>query len=739
MSAETIVRTACPAHCPGNACGILAHVKDGKVVKLEPAPFPDKRLTRICQKGLSSLQITYHPDRLQYPMRRVGQRGEDKWERLSWDEALDYIAERLKEVAAKYGSRSVAWCMGGPGSGTTKFGAYIRMAGCFQGTRVSTWGYGDAADACGTTPTFGAHRLGNFTASLDNPKLNICWGTNPGESTPFLMRELLDAKEEGIPLTVIDPMFTITASKADEFLGVRPGTDTALALGMMYQILQDGLEDRDFMYRYTVGPYLIRQDNGHYLRGQDLGRSNSDAYLVWDTEANEARPVDSVEKPALEGSYNAGGITGKTAFQMLKELIMEYPPSRAAEITGVAEDKIVRLARAYATQKPAVIHTNMGLGRTYHGDTTFRAVGTLAALTGNIRLPSATGHRPVEYNWAAFLNPRPGQPSYSRLGILNMYDAIAKGEPYPVRALWFAFINFVNQCTNNNRLINEVIPKLDFMVVTDMFMTPTARYADMVLPVCSFLEFTDMVNGPFPFIQLQRQVIPTLYECKSDVQILRELAPRLGFGEYFKSEEEFIDLLLEPVGVSVKNLKEGPALLRMAPRPADHKAKAEARFRTPTGRIEFYVEKLLPFGEALPVYKEALESNRIPLAEKYPLSLIQVHSKFHVHSSFLKSACLHELDPEPVLEMNPADAGQRQIKDGDLIEVFNDRGRARLKARLNPGVQPGVVNLAHGWWPSHYQEGDLNALTNDDINPVHEVTYEANMAMNDNLVEVRKV
>ena len=737
MSTETVVRTACPAHCPGNACGILAHVQDGRVTRLEPAPFPDNRYTRICQKGLSTLQILYHPDRLQYPLRRVGNRGEGKWERLSWDEALDYVAERLTEVAARYGSRSVAWVLGGPGSGSTKFGAYIRLAGCFQGTRVSTWGYGDAADACGTTPTFGAHRLGNFIASLAGPKLNICWGTNPGESTPFLMRSLLDDKEKGVPLVVIDPMFTITASKADDFLGVRPGTDTALALGLMHQILEDGLEDRDFLSHYTVGTYLVRQDNGRYLRGSDVSLTDGDTYMVWDTATSQARPVESVEKPALEGGYNVGNMPCKTAFQMLKELIEEYSPSRAAEISGVSEDKIVRLARAYASQKPANIHTNMGLGRTYHGDTSFRAVGMLAALTGNVRPPGASGHRPVQYNWGAFLNPRPGQPSYTRMGILNMYDAIAKGEPYPVRAVWFSFINFINQCTNNNRILNEIIPKLEFIVVADMFMTTTAQYADVVLPVCTFLEFTDMVQGPFPYIQLQQQVIPPLYESRSDVQILRELAPRLGFGEYFKSEEEFIDLLLEPVeGIGVQQLKKGPTILTLPSRPAE--STVSARFRTPSGRIEFYVEKLVPFGEALPAYKEPLESNRQPLARKYPLSLIQVHSKFHVHSSFLKSAWLHELDPEPVLEMNPADASKRHIEDDSLVEMFNDRGRVRLKARLNPGVQPGVLNLAHGWWPSHFQEGDLNAVTNDDINPVHEVTYEANMSMNDNLVEVRK-
>jgi len=181
---ETVVRTACPAHCASNACGILAHVRDGQVVKLEPADFPERRLRRICLRGLSTLQMLYHPDRLQHPLKRTGNRGEGKWQRISWDEALDTIADSLRGIAEKYGSRSVGFVLGGPGSGTVKFGAYTRFASLFEGTRVSTWGYGDSAGPCATTAMFGAHSPGPFISSSANPKLNIAWGTNPSESAP---------------------------------------------------------------------------------------------------------------------------------------------------------------------------------------------------------------------------------------------------------------------------------------------------------------------------------------------------------------------------------------------------------------------------------------------------------------------------------------------------------------------------------------------------------------------------
>ncbi|MFC1940781.1 molybdopterin-dependent oxidoreductase, partial [Chloroflexota bacterium] len=691
------------------------------------------------------MQILYHPDRLQYPMRRVGKRGEGKWERISWDEALDYVAEQFRQVASKYGNRSVAWMLGGPGSGTTKFGAYTRLAGCFQGTRVSAFGYGDAAAPCATRVTFGGHRIRNIIGGFDESGLNICWGTNPAEASPFRMRKLFEAKEKGVKLVVIDPVFTITASKADEYLPICIGTDTAMILGMMHQILEDGLEERDFLSRYTVGPLLVRQDNGCYLKAQDLSPDDDRGYVVWDSVSEKPCKPDSAVSPALEGSYNVGGITCKTAFQMLKEVIQEYPPSRAAEICGVPEDQIVRLARAFATSKPVNIYTHNGVGRTYHGDITFRALATLSSLTGNIRLPGPYGYRAVEYNWGPFLKPRLDQPSYSRMSIMNLYDAIDKSKPYPVRAVWFAFINFVNQCVNNNRIVNEIFPKLEFIVVADKFMTTTAQYADVVLPVCTFLEFTSLINGPYPYIQLQQQVVPPLNESKSDVQIVRELAPRLGFGDYFQQDEEgLVDMLLDSDdpsldGITVHSLKQGPGFLKSPPLPTGYMSSAPARFRTPTGRIEFYTERLLPYGEALPVYKERIESQSSPLAQKYPLSLVQVHSKFHVHSSYLKSSWLHELDPEPHLEMNSADAAARNIEDGSLVEIFNDRGLAKLKTRLSPGIQPGVVNLAHGWWPSDYCEGNLNALTNDAVNPAQDVAYEANMCMNDNLVEARRV
>jgi len=370
-----------------------------------------------------------------------------------------------------------------------------------------------------------------------------------------------------------------------------------------------------------------------------------------------------------------------------------------------------------------------------------RAVGTLAAVTGNVRLSFTAGHRPVVLNWAPFLHADPNKPTFSRIGILQLYEAVISGKPFPIKTVWFAFINFLNQCANSNKIVREVFPNLEFIVVADLFMTPTARYADILLPACSYLEFSDLVIGPAPYLQLQQKAIEPLYESKSDVSIATELAQRLGLGDYFdKGEEGFIDLLLASghpsvEGITVERLKQGPVLTHP---PKVASPDSEVKFSTPSGKIELYVEQLSQYGQTLPIYLEPLEARSGFAQGKYPLTYIQGHSRFRTHSMFANATTLLELNPEPVVELNPRDAETRNILDGDLVTVFNDRGRVTLKAKLTEAISPGVVNISEGWWPEQFEEGSGNSLTHDVINPVQELLFEPNMAMNDVAVEVFK-
>lgn len=741
-----LVRTTCPAHCGIDACGILAHVKGDKVIKLEPGDYPDKKDNRICLRGLSSLNITYHPDRLKHPMKRVGKRGEGKFERISWDEAFDIIVDNFKKIADKYGWRSIGWTLGGPGAGIVKFLTYLKLANLTGSTRVSAWGYGDAGLPCGSRVIFGTHiPYGVFDkgrlAVDPAPELVVVWGTNPAESAPNItMRRIMDAKGNGSQIIVVDPRFTVTASKADEWLGLRPGTDAALALGLMNIIFQKNLQKEDYIIKYTVGPYLVRNDNGKFLRGKDIGIPDSNDYVVWDTKSDSPQISNDKEiQPGLNGEFTANGIHCKPSFQLIVDEASKYSPEKTSEITGVSKELIVKLAERIGSANTIfVIH--MGFTRTNHGDLSARGVGTLASIVGSIRTKLGEGYLPSGFNTDGFL--RVAEKPNPRLGILKLYDAITKDDPYPIRAVWFSFINFVNQCANSNKIIDELFEKLEFIVTAELFMTDTARYSDLVLPVCSFLEFSDYINHPYPVVQLQQRVIEPLFESKSDINIACELAERLGYGEHFKGgEDEMVkqamnSASLKNAGITYDLLKEKGAIT--LPKFPKELKDREMGFRTPSGRIEIYHEGLSEEGQAIAVFIEPWEGPNKPIGKKYPLTFIQGHSKYRTHSMFANVESLLKLNPEPVVDINPSDASKRNIKNGDIVTVFNDRAKTTLKARVTEEVIPGIVNITEGWWFDQFQEGSANHLTHDRINPVHVKVYEPNMSMNDVAVDVVK-
>ncbi|MFC1825630.1 molybdopterin-dependent oxidoreductase, partial [Thermodesulfobacteriota bacterium] len=591
---EKVIRTVCGIE-DGVNCGILAHVRDGKLVKVEPADFPDPRLRHICARGLSSIELAYHPDRLKYPLKRVGERGEGKWERISWDEALDTIADRLKEIGEKYGFKSLAWVTGQPIT-FVLMRIYQRIASALQSTWVSILGFGDSAGPCGDVLSYG-HPAGDFySVNFESPELCVIWGGNMAETRPIYWRKIRDEKEKGAKLVVIDPRFTSSASKADKYIAIRPGTDTALILGMLKWILDKGLEDRPFITEHTVGPLLVRSDNGRFMREKDVFPGESEKYLVWDSQTGGPLPYDETgTAPALSGVYQVAGIECSPALQCLKDLTDQYPLETTAEITQVPSETIEKLAEDYATCKPVASYRGQGLQRTFYGDVAYRAITTLAAVTGNIK---PEGYRRFMLRPSSFIKAT-GKP-YKPLPLMQLYDTITSEKPYPIKALWIAAHNFVNQNPDSNRVINELFPKLDFIVVAEMFMNTTARYADIVLPVCSFFERLDLVpsSDPInPYMQLQQKVIEPLHESKSDLAIVSELAQKMGHGEHFReSPEEYLETLLSSkhpsmAGITLESLKEGPAPLKSYEVPA---------FPTASGRIEFYSEAMLPFDQELP-------------------------------------------------------------------------------------------------------------------------------------------
>jgi len=728
------VRTVCNVGC-GMSCGLLAHVRDGVLTKVEPADFPDPKYRHLCARALASVKLVYHPDRLRHPLKRVGERGDGNWQRISWEEALDTIASRLKDIKERHGPRSLTWETAGVGMLDV---AYARFAGCLEATAVSLIGFGDAAGPCGDRASFGVLWGEGYQTDFDEPGMCVLWGNNPAETQPFGMRKVRDARERGARVVAIDPRFTPTAAKADEYISIRPGTDTALALGLLNVVMDRGLVDAPFVEQHTVGPFLVNLATGRFLKESDATANGSPGkFLVWDTATGAACAYDSaVARPALSGAYEVNGIDCKPAFEMLVESAKDYTPGKVADITGVPPDTIARLALDYATRRPVASFRGMGLQRTFHGDLTFRAISTLAAATGNIK---AAGPQTPVLNTRAFLRAG-GRCNF--IPVLKVYDAIARGDPYPIKALWVAKHNMLNQLPDTRRIMRDLLPNLEFIVVADYFMNASAQYADIVLPACTFYEQNNLLVPPggspgvHNYLQMQNKAIAPVPECKPELQVLKELAERMGFGEYFQqSEEEFIDLLISwdhpsVAGATAAKLKEGPFQTQPYETPD---------FMTPSGRMEFYCEKLIDLGQQLPCYIEPVEGAGRPVTRKYPLTFLNTHTRFRTHSVYTNVHWLRDLDPEPVLEINPVDADPRSIVDGDLVRVFNDRGVMKLRAKVHQGIRPGAVNTAQGWWPQHYIEGSHQDLTHAYVNPAQQAIYEPNAALYDVAVEVEKV
>lgn len=727
-----LVRTVCPLNC-GIACGVVAHVRDSELIKIEPSDHLGT--SHICLRGLTAPKLVYHPDRIRYPLKRSGARGEGKWERVTWDEATSTIASNFKETGEKFGASSLAFVIDQVGALTTT--AMLGFVGACGGTFIDPSGCGDVAGPCADKVCYGSPWWygEDYTNQFEYPASIFVWGENPAETKAFKWRMIRDAKEKGARLIVIDPRFTTTASKADEFVSLRTGTDAALALGMMNAILKQDLQDNEFIAKYTIGSFLIRTDNGLFLREKDINSTESDDFMIWDTRTNKARNLESLEStPALKGTYEVNGIACKPAFQLLIELIDQYPPQTASEITGIPAQTIEKLGVEYATARPAASYKGLGGTRgNIHGDLNFRAICTLAAITGNI---SFAGRNSAEVNMAALMTR--GFPGV--LPLLNMYEAILADIPYPIRSLYIARHNPFNQYANFNKIIGELVPKLDFIAVADLFMTTSAQYADIVLPAAGPYESTDLYSplgdGSHNYLQLQPKVIEPLHESRSDIDIFASITTAMGIDDFLdQNPEEYVSQMLasghpSTESTTVEKLREHPRL------PNDHAIKG---FGTISGRFEFYTESLLPFGQELPVYLEPMESPKVPKAQDYPLTLLSVHPKYRIHSMFANVSWIREIDDGPVLEINPSDAEVRGIADGDTVRVFNDRGEVTLQVWINPGIRPGSVNIDQGWSPEYFIKGTHQAMTHETINPAQQAIYQPNIAQYDTLVEVELV
>ncbi|MGD9714890.1 MAG: molybdopterin-dependent oxidoreductase, partial [Thermomicrobiales bacterium] len=745
-----IITTTCAHNCGGRA-RLACTVRDGVLVNVAPAPSPDSAYTGLCVRCLTLPQWVYSKERISEPMRRVGARGEGRFEPISWDDALDEIVSRFTRLIETYGTSSIAFTHSTSGS---PLGSFNRLAALLGGGGCAHF-YGgiDMAVHMGLNSTFGyrgmwGQHANEWTDRL-NSKLLIVWGHNPAETSMTTMRHLLDARDAGCRIVVIDPRYSATAMHANWWVAPRPGSDLPLALGLLHVLIQEGLIDRNFALAHSCGPLLVRADTGRYLREADWRQGGSEAvFQVWDEARKMAVPAEEARTPALDGRFDVAGIKVATAFTLLSELVAEYTPERVATLTNLSTTDIVDLARAYGTEKPVQIGFGYGVDRYKHGELVTRAAAAMALLTGNIGKHGAgvgvQSHGQGYYE--SRLGAGPSLPEWAKTESVPLIEVGRR--PLPVRAL-FCQGDMINQRLGDMNMALDYVKSLEFVVTVDHFGQTTTDWSDIVLPASTFLEGTSPVRDAVTFgnsVFLRPKVIDPVGQSRPDFDIERDLGRRFGLGAYFEDTSE--DIVRQQIDgashpafkhITYDRLTESGGALRLDVPTTPHVQYSDLKFTTESGRAEFYVEDLAPVGEALPIFREdheALPSHS--LAPRYPLVLVQTHVRQRAHSTFFNTAWTLEIWPEPTLEMNPDDAAARGLATGDFGEAYNNRGHAVARVICNPDFPRGMCNISEGWKQRQYVSGNVQALTNSENNDAQTLIWgHANIPFSDTRVEVR--
>ena len=754
-----IIRTTTWSAGPGchGTCGVLAYVRDGKLVKVEGDPDHPWNQGRLCSRCLAITQYVYHPDRLTHPLKRVGQRGEGKWQEISWEEAFDLIEQRMNKIREEFGPESVIFAMG-TGRDIGPWICLLAYAYGSPNVMFSLSGVACYSPRIAATETVqGDYCILDaaqwFPKRYEDPHYKIpeciiVWGYNIPASCPdnIFGHWIIDLMKKGTRIIAIEPRLTWFASRAEKWLQLRPGTDGALAMGFLNVVINENLYDKGFVEKWTNAPHLIRSDTGKLLRENDLIKGGSPAnFVVWDTKRKKPMVWDSENvayklpdvKPALEGNFKvslADGttVTAKTVWAAFHEEVNNYPVKRVSEITWLPEKDIIEAARLYAKSKPASIHWGVAIDMTPAITPTAQAIAALWCLTGNLDTPG--GNVIARYAFDAVAYALPGAEGVIRLeseeadkkrigadryGPLNKFilraqpdlalEQIFTEKPYPIKGMWIQACNPVAGIGLDPKKWAEAIKKLDFVVAVDLFMTPSTQLADVVLPAASFLEKDGVRSWWIPLQTINKAI--TVGECKPDVEINFELAKRFNPNLRWKNIYELFDEIIKPSGLTFKQLQEKGWAFPPQGHPSAPYHRFEKGllrpdkkpgFQTPSGRIELYSSLREEWGlEPLPHYEEPpfTPVSQPELFKKYPLILSTGRrSPVYFHSEHRNIPWLRQIDPDPVVEIHPQTAGSLGIEDGEWVWVENWMGRCKLKAKLTPVVPRWMVMAAHGWW-----------------------------------------
>ena len=750
---------ACRSQC-ANGCYIDVHVRDGRVVRSTAGKFDDgPEFNRICPKGISSPARVYSSERLQYPMRRVGERGEGKFERISWDEAIQEIADKWKGYIEEYGPTSIAFFLGSGNTGTLGGAApegslCARLLNVLGVSRVLP--DRDIATPMAWTYMFGPASHGNRAADTVNADHFVIWAGDTAVSEKQRAHFFLEGRDRGATLTVIDIAFRTMAGKADKFISIHPATDGVLALGIIHEILEQGWEATDFLRDHTEAPFLVK-DDGKYLRMSDFGVAPTtaknaqgqdvvvDPQVVWDEDTQSAVAYTEATKPALGNVSEVEGTHVRTVMDMIRETAAEWTLERTSELTGVSIDDIKHLAHLYTQEGNVMTDMKYGLNHYNNGMYSSKCINSLLLISGQmcapgrglytgednfgegdtttaISFPSSSGEKPkgvgAIINWTDFCN--------------IVQTGKKMGKDFPIKAFYASCTNIVSNQTEQNETI-KALKALDFIVVQEMTMNDTSLYADILLPACHWFETTDLRMRYYgnPYLLWNEKAVEPLYESKPDAEIYRMLADAMGYGDFFDfTDDEYLNILLSTPwgkahGVTIDKVREKNYLRCETTGPVAHENGA---FYTPSGRASFYREDPKPdymMGQDLDIEKEkfslfwepAREADLDnPIREKYPFTICCEHMRTRTHTQWYDVDYMKEFERQPCCRINPEDAAELGIKEGDTIRLYNDRGSVTLLATINPGEQRTVLHCPRSFLTREHIDGDLARTTFNDYN-----------------------
>ncbi|MGB9074692.1 MAG: molybdopterin-dependent oxidoreductase [Terriglobales bacterium] len=703
---KSVVHAACPHDCP-DACGVLITIEDGRATKIQGDPEHPVTRGFLCAKVAKYLDRVYSPDRVLYPMRRVKPKGpsESAFERISWDEALDEIAHKFRHIIAAFGPEAILpYSYGGTLgalNGASMDRRFFHRLGASQLARTicSTAGEEGLKSVIGI-------KLGTEPEQFAHARYIIAWGANIHGNNVHLWPFITEARRRGAKLVVIDPYRTRTAACADWYLPINPGTDAALALGLMHVIIKENLYDATYVSRHTVG------------------------------------------------------------FDDLKARVQDYPLEKVARWTGISAGDMAKLAREYATQRPAVIRVNYGIQRSERGGMAMRAVAMLPCLTGSwqelggglqLSLSGSYGLNKQALEMPELMQQALGRPARV-VNMVHLGRALNSLTAPPIQALFVYNSNPAAVCPNHNEVIRGLKRPDLFTVVHEQFFTDTTDYADIVLPATTFFEHKDLQTayGHY-YLQISNQAIEPLGECRSNFDLFRTLAQRMDFADacFRQSVDSMIDLALDSpnpwlagitrarleqehrIRLNFSNTRVGTGLRpvqaertgapvkpgvgltgwRSSAEGAPFLPFAEGNFPTPSGKAEFYSETLKRQGfDPVLAFTPPGESRHGAKSAGFPLELLARKADNHLNSSFANLPSVREMERSMgMIEMHASDAQARGIGDGDSVRVFNSRGEIFLRARVNGSVPPGVVAARLDWPRFGPENRNINVLTSENL------------------------